>query len=389
MSATLTPTTRRLVLVVGAVVFVDTMFYAAIAPLLPELAHSFHLSKTSAGVMTASYAAGTLIGSVPGGVLAVRGGPKATVWTGLALLACSTLAFGVLNTAPLLDLARFVEGVGGACSWAGGLAWLIAESPAGSRGALIGGTIGAAIAGSLFGPVIGTAADAVGRAPAFSGVVVLVLGLIAASAPLRAPRPQTGQGVRQLTRALANRRVQVGMWLVTLPAVASGLINVLGPLRLHRLGAGALAIGATFLLATAAEAVISPVIGRVSDRLGRLVPLRFGLAAAAALLACFTLPQGGFGSAAMVVAVTCALASFWAPAMAMLSDTAESRGLEQGLAAALMNLAWAGGQIIGSGGGGALAKDGGDRLATVLAAALCALTLVAVMRRRRRTYAGA
>jgi hypothetical protein len=112
---------RRLVLVIGAVVFVDTMFYAAIAPLLPNLASEFGLSKLSAGVMTASYAIGTLVGSLPGGVLAARAGPKFTVFTGLTLLACSTLAFGLLNNAVLLDLARFVEGVGGACSWAGGI----------------------------------------------------------------------------------------------------------------------------------------------------------------------------------------------------------------------------------------------------------------------------
>src|SRR5207302_827906 len=80
---------RRLVIVVGAVVFVDTMFYAAIAPLLPGLAHSLHLSKLSAGVMTAAYPLGTLAGALPGGVLAVRVGPKRTVYAGLALLAGS------------------------------------------------------------------------------------------------------------------------------------------------------------------------------------------------------------------------------------------------------------------------------------------------------------
>ena len=126
---------RRLVLVVGAIVFVDTMFYAAIAPLLPTLAHQLHLSKLSAGVMTAAYPIGTLIGSLPGGVLASRAGPKFTVFTGLTLLAGSTLAFGFVHTAAGLDIARFVEGIGGACSWAGGLAWIVAEAPpASARG---------------------------------------------------------------------------------------------------------------------------------------------------------------------------------------------------------------------------------------------------------------
>jgi predicted MFS family arabinose efflux permease len=68
---------ERLVLVVGAAVFIDTMFYAVIAPLLPALSHQLHLSKLSAGVLTASYPAGMLIGSFPGSALSVRWGPGA------------------------------------------------------------------------------------------------------------------------------------------------------------------------------------------------------------------------------------------------------------------------------------------------------------------------
>ena len=62
--------------------------------------------------------------------------------------------------------------------------------------------------------------------------------------------------------------------------------------------------------------------------------------------------------------------------MAMLSDAAEHWGLDQGLAAALMNLAWAGGQIIGSGGGGAIAKASSDAIPMALTAALCAGTFL-------------
>jgi hypothetical protein len=40
-----------------------------------------------------------------------------------------------------------------------------------------------------------------------------------------------------------------------------------------------------------------------------------------------------------------------------------------------MNLAWAGGQILGSGAGGAVAKAAGDATPTLLAAGLCAATL--------------
>ena len=164
---------------------------------------------------------------------------------------------------------------------------------------------------------------------------------------------------------------------------------MLGPLRLHRFGAPAAVIGATFLVASALAAAITPAVGRFSDRHGRLVPLRLGLGAAAISLVCFTLPDDVALLAIVIIAISVTLAFFWAPAMALLSDAAEATGLEQGLAAALINLAWAGGQVVGSGGGGAVAKYTGDGLPMAIVAALCAATLIApLVLGRERAAAG-
>ena len=376
------PGGRRLVVVIGAVVFLDTMFYAVITPLLPGLVHQLHLSKLSAGVLTASYPVGTLMASVPGGVLAARAGPRFAVCTGLALLACSTIAFGVLNSAVGLDSARFVEGVGGACSWAGGIAWIVADTPTDRRGTVMGRALAAAIGGALFGPAIGAVATATGRPALFIGIAVLAGVLIVQTTRLPAEAAPSGQGLRTLQGIWRRPGVAAGVWLMALPAIVSGIVNVLGPLRLHRFGATAGAIGATFLVGAAVETALSPLVGSVSDRRGRLVPLRAGLLAASVLLLCFTLPGSAVLFAALIVATAAALGAFWAPAMAMLSDVGETAGLDQGLAAALMNLAWAGGQIVGSGGGGAIAKVAGDALPTGIAAGLCAATLAAVYLRR-------
>lgn len=373
-------------LVIAAVVFVDTMFYAAIAPLLPGLSHELRLSKLAAGVLTASYPAGTLLGAIPGGLLATRLGPKRTVYTGLALLAVSTLAFGFLGTAVELDVARLIEGVGGACSWAGGLAWLVAGTPPEHRGALMGLALGAAIGGELVGPLIGTVAGAVGRGPAFTVVGLVAILLIDQARRLPASGPSSGQGHRQLIRAVRQPALLTGMWLVALPAMAAGLLSVLAPLRLHRLGAGTAAIGAAFLVAAAVEALVGPAVGRVSDRRGRIVPLRFGLLAAGAVLLCFTLPRTPLLLAVVLIVATASVGVFWAPAMALLSDAAEASELDQGLAAALINLAWAMGQILGAGGGGALAKAAGDGVPVACVSGLCALTLVALARRSRADF---
>src|SRR5215211_5258407 len=176
---------RRIFPLVAAVVLVDTAFYAAIVPLLPHYTDELGLSQTAAGVLTASYAAGTLVASLPGGLLAARVGVKPTLLSGLGLLAVTSLIFGHADNVALLDAARFAQGVGGALSWAGGLAWLIQVSPEGRRGELIGGAISAAIGGVLLGPVLGAADVQIGPDVVFSGGALPAPSPSARSSPAR------------------------------------------------------------------------------------------------------------------------------------------------------------------------------------------------------------
>lgn len=369
---------ERLVLVVSIAVFIDTMFYAVISPLLPELTHQLHLSKLSAGVMTASYPAGMLLGSLPGGALAVRTGPRFTVCVGLVLLVASTVGFGWFDSASALDLARFVEGFGGACSWAGGIAWIVAATPAQRRGAVIGRTVAWAIGGSLFGPAIGALASATGRAALFTVLASSAVVLTAWVATLPDQTESSEQSVFSALRVLLEREMLVGMWLMAMPSIVSGVLNVLTPLRMNAFGVGAGVIGATFLVAAALETLVSPAVGHFSDRHGRLLPLRLGLVGVAATIGCFTLPHTALLLATLVVAVFVVLAVFWAPSMALMADVCERHGVDQAHAAALMNLAWAGGQILGSAAGGATAKQFGDVFPMTVTSGLCLLTFVAV-----------
>ena len=370
---------NRLVLVIGLVLFADTLLYAVLAPLLPSLAHSLHLTKASAGLLTAAYAIGTLAGSVPAGRLVIRIGPRATVVIGLGLMALSSVAFGWSNSLVVLDVTRMVEGVGGACTWAGGLAWIVSASPPEQRGLLMGQALVAVVVGGLFGPVLGTVATAVGRPAVFTGYAVAVALLIPATQalphPVREPERRAG-----LLSALGHPGVALAFWLVVLPAIGSGAINVLGPLRLHALGGTAVVIGGSYLVAAGLEAVISPIVGSVSDRRGRMLPLRAGLVSAAIVLLCFTLPSSWPGLAVVIVLSAAAFGLFWAPAMALLSEAAEEHGLHQGMAAALMNIAWAGGSIIGSWPGGVIAKSAGDLVPMLATAVLCLLTLAGLRR---------
>src|SRR6202035_5215014 len=67
--ARLEPPMRRLLALVCALVGLDTVFFSALTPLLPHYTVAAGLTKAAAGLLTAAYPAGTLIGSLPSGAL--------------------------------------------------------------------------------------------------------------------------------------------------------------------------------------------------------------------------------------------------------------------------------------------------------------------------------
>jgi MFS family permease len=380
---------RRLLAFVCVVVFVDTLFYAAITPILPELTDRFGLTKTAAGVLAAAYPAGTFVGALPGGWLAARAGVRPTVLLGLGLLVASSVAFAFAHTVVVLDVARFAQGVGGAASWAGALGWLIGAAPRDRRGELIGTALGAAVAGALFGPVLGAAAGAVGQEPVFGGVAVVGAAMMAWALQMAGAQPGGDLRLRTLMASLGDRRVAAGMWLTALPGLLFGTVSVLGPLRLDELGAGAAAIAAAFLTAAALEAVASPFVGRLSDRRGRLLPSMVGVAGGAVAMAALPWPQAAWLLWTLVVLAPPVIGMLWAPAMALLSDGAEAFGVAQGFAFSLINLAWATGQTAGAAGSARLADLTGDQVPYLLLAGACAVTLAVLARGRLRRVAAA
>ena len=366
---------RRLLFLVCCVVFVETMLYSALVPLLPGYTHEFGLSKSAAGLLVGAYAAGAVLGALPGGIAAARYGPRRALLIGLAIMGVSSLAFGFAGDAWTLGLARLAQGLGGSLAWAGALTWLIAGTPRTRRGEMLGTAIGSAIFGALLGPVVGALAHHVGPRPVFVGLAGLsvVLGTWALRLPPADAEPPRRGAVG---RAIREPQVLGALWLMTIPALVFGVVGVLAPLALDDAGWSAAAIAVAWVVSAAIEMVIAPLIGRVSDRRGRLLPLRISLAGAVAVLIAFALADRPAAVVPVLILSGVTFGAFWAPAMALLSDAAERIGLAQGLAFGLMNAAWGGGNALGPPIGGALADAGGDALPYSLAALLCAATLV-------------
>ncbi|MEA2125883.1 MAG: hypothetical protein QOI80_2665, partial [Solirubrobacteraceae bacterium] len=331
---------RRLLILVSAIILVDTMFYAAITPLLPYYADRFDLSKSATGALAAAYPAGTLLLSLPSGWIAARLGVRRTVLGGLALMAGSSLVFGFAGSAALLGGARFVQGVGGALTWAGGLAWLVAAAPAQKRGEVIGTAFAFALGGQLLGPVLGGAARASSTGLVFSGIAVL--GVVLAAVAARTPVAQGGRADEPggVLAVLRDRRAAIGAGLVVLVSVFFGIVEVLVPLRLDALGAGAAVIAGTFLATAALQGSMSRAFGRWIDRRGSAVAIRAGLASGCVLAALVPWPASIPAIAGLVLLMGPAVGILWLPGMTMLSEGAERAGVDQAYAFAVVNLTW-------------------------------------------------
>ena len=377
---------RRLLVLVCAIVWVDTMLYAALTPLLPHFAHTLHLSKAGAGALVAADAAGALVGGLPGGAAAARLGARRAVLAGLTLMAFASIGFAFAHGFWPLAIARFLQGLASGFTWAGAFAWLLAAAPRDRRGQVIGTALAAAVFGALFGPVLGAAAALVGRGVVFSAFAGLAVVLAVWTLQLE-PIPPDAPSLAAMGRALLDSRFGAGLGLMALASLLSGVLSTLAPLHLSAAGWGAAAIGGVWLVGAAFETTLSPTAGRLLDRRGILLPVQVALSASIVVSVGLALGARPLAYVPLVILAAGAYGVLFTPAFALIAEGAERTGLAQGMAFGLMNAAWAIGALVGPAAGGALAAASGDVVPFLIAAAFCAAALAAVRRARHRTTA--
>lgn len=356
---------RRLLFVACSVVFIDVAFYEAIVPLLAGYRNDLGLTKGEAGMLVGAYAAGSILASIPAGLAAAKFGPRRTIMIGLFVFAAGGIGFGFSHSFLPLVSMRLLQGVAAASLWSGAFTWLINSFPAEQRGAVIGTALGVAVAGALIGPAIGALAAETSTEVVFTatGIVAFLIALSVAAIPDATARETNRVG--EIARSMVAQPVMFAALLVALPSIMFGVVAVLVPLQIDSLGGTSALVAAGFAGGALVEAALAPIVGRFSDRRGRMLPYAIGasIGAIAILLvpaASIPLVLGGL----MGVAVGAGMS--FGPASAQLADNAEAIGLHQGPATAVSNIAWAVGQMVGATGGGALAEIAGELVTCLL-----------------------
>ena len=366
-------------------VLVDTVFYATLVPLVPYFTEELGLSKSAVGMLSGAFGVGVLLGSAPGGYLAARLGVKPTALGGLVLMSVSSLLFGFAGEMWGLVALRLAAGFGSALSWVAAFTWLVARVPEERRGQTIGTLLSAAVAGVLLGPVLGSAAATFGIPPVFA--LLSTAGTFVALWAWRTPAPGPSTVKRPFAEVLAAfsrpgiaPRLATGLLFISLSPLLFGALAVLAPLELARLGWGAVAIGAVFLVAALLEAVAHPMLGRWSDRAGYRPPILAGLLASFAILIALPWAPAALPVAFLVVLAGVAFNAPLVPGTVLFTRGAEKAGIEAAIAFGATNFAWASGYAAGALLGGGLADLGGDALSYLSLATVCLFALLLLRR---------
>jgi MFS family permease len=292
----------------------------------------------------------------------------------------TTLVFAVSRQYWLLVLARFLQGVAGAATWLPGMALLADHFPAESRGRAMGTAFAAANLGVLIGPPLsGFLAQHAGpSAPFLLGTALVVLDAGGRFFLLQEAEPERGPRL-PFRLLLANPVIRLFAGAMALGSGLWALLESTLPLDLdHRLALSPSTIGLCFAAAALAHTFTSPLMGRLSDRVGRVKVLRIGLLLVPLLLPLpvllpkpwmVVLAMMGLGSTASFIMSPCS------PAVA---DQVERQGSQSFASAfSILNLSYSLGMMVGPLVGGALVEVLGYPVALGLCGLAFGATLLA------------
>jgi MFS family permease len=264
------------------------------APLLPLFATELGATPAQVGIVVAVSTLTGVVIKLPAGILSDLWGRRALLWVGLAAFALTPFAYLAVAALGVLVAVRVVHGLATAVFAPVAMALVADEFPA-RRGEALGWYSAATQAGKLFGPMLGGFL-LVWAGYQFSFLVCGVLGLVILALFATADFGSTAATVTRsgdvVPRFLQGLRTVAGHPRLLLTAgmeavqmFASGALMAFLPLYGTQVGLDPARIGLLFGAQGVVFVGVKPIMGRVSDRMGRVPLIVAGLLLAGATLA--------------------------------------------------------------------------------------------------------
>jgi MFS family permease len=320
-------------------------------PVLPLFAQSLHASPAEIGwIVMASTIPGVLI-SYPAGALSDALGQRRVLLASLVVFATAPFLYLLIETAWQLMAVRFYHGFATAIFGTVASA-AIAERYTSDRAARLSTyssvtIVGRSIAPFLGGSLISLASfHAVYIACAISGVLALGAGLLLGDdTPAPTARQQRPPFWSSLICVLRNRGIMLVSLIEALQYLVFGAIEAFLALFAASLGIPAWQIGVILGVQLLSIVFAKPLMGRVSDRVGRRQVIIPGLLVGAASVALLPYAPGFVGLSALSLVFGIGFATVTSSTSALVADlTRDGRyGSSMGVLRTVMDV----GQSIG------------------------------------------
>ena len=371
---------KKALFVVTLAVFTDMFIHGMIVPILPIYAASLGISQTALGFLFGSYALALLITTPIFGMISDKLGRRGPMLWGILGLAAATLLFAFANTFWFLLLARILQGCAAAITWTAGLALLADFYPSEERGQAMGIALSGQAMGILVGPSLGGWFYQIGgyMFPFFVAAGMAVLDGLLRLLLLKEEPHREKQAEQQPFELLRNQHFLLIVGAVMIGAAVPSALQPTLPARFEAVfHATPLVIGLLFAVPTIAYAVIAPLIGRLSTKLGHARMTVLGFIITALAMAFVTLPSNIYLEIAALSLIGIGMGMILAPSLPRMADLAqEKENASYGFTFAIYNTAYSVGMMMGPVLSGLLSESFGMQWAYIILAGVIVLYMM-------------
>jgi MFS family permease len=257
---------RRVVAVVTSAMFVYGVGASAVLPILPLFLRRRGTGDAMIGAVIAAFFVAGVLTQYGAGWLTDRLGNRTVLVSGLGIYAVASCGFLLSLHAGGYVTLRALQGLGSGAVTVAGLSMVAVAVPAERRGRAFSRVFAAQLGGMAIGPVIGSVVGSEHMSWLF---IVTAVAAVVAVGPVVWGVPG-GRPVHDVQGGLAISRGLVGIVLVGVAGgVIAGAYESCWSLLMTSRGAAVWQVGMSWTLFAVPFAAVSPLAGRLVDRLDR------------------------------------------------------------------------------------------------------------------------